>query len=155
VVTSFRAQGVTVDTCHVRVTPTTTRENLYVAMTRGRNSNLAYVATDRPDDVHDQPHPSDDSDATARSVLAGVLSNSGAELFAHQMRQAVGVTWGNTAQLRAEIETLIAAAQEDRWTALVGACGLDAAQVDEGARLGGVRPVVRRTTPRRSQQHQP
>ena len=84
----------TVDTCHVLVTPTTTRENLYVAMTRGCNSNVAYVATDRPDDFHDQPHPSDNPDATARSVLAGVLSNSGAELSAHQMRQAEAEQWG-------------------------------------------------------------
>ena len=35
-VTAHRAQGMTVDACHVLVTPTTTRENLYVAMTRGR-----------------------------------------------------------------------------------------------------------------------
>jgi len=129
-VTAHRAQGVTVDTCHVLVTPTTTRENLYVAMTRGRDSNLAYVATDRPDDSHDQPHPSDNPEATARSVLAGVLSNSGAELSAHQMRQAEAEQWGNTAQLRAEIETLISAAQQGRWAALVGACGLDTTQAE-------------------------
>ncbi|MDR0594849.1 MAG: hypothetical protein LBG60_16695 [Bifidobacteriaceae bacterium] len=48
-VTCHRAQGVTVGTCHTLVTPATTRENLHVAMTRGRDSNTAYVATDRPD----------------------------------------------------------------------------------------------------------
>ena len=127
-VTAHRAQGVTVDTCHVLVTPTTTRENLYVAMTRGRDTNIAYVATDRPDDTHDTPHPSDNQDATARTVLVGVLANSSAELSAHQTRQAEAEHWGNTAQLRAEIETLIAAAQEDRWIALVAHCGLDPAQ---------------------------
>ena len=127
-VTAHRAQGVTVDTCHVLVTPTTTRENLYVAMTRGRTTNLAYVATDRPDDAHRAPHPSDNPEATARSVLTRVLSNSGAELSAHQMRQAEAEQWGNTAQLRAEIDTLIAAAQHDRWAALVGSCGLDEPQ---------------------------
>ena len=127
-VTAHRAQGVTVDTCHVLVTPTTTRENLYVAMTRGRTSNRAYVATDRPDDAHTSPHPSDDPDATGRTVLAGVLANSGAELSARQSIQAEAEHWGNTAQLRAEIDTLVAAAQHDRWTALVGDCGLDSDQ---------------------------
>ena len=48
-VTSHRAQGVTTDTAHVLVDSSMTRENLYVAMTRGRASNRAYVAVDRPD----------------------------------------------------------------------------------------------------------
>jgi hypothetical protein len=38
-ITAHRAQGVTVDTAHVLVEPTTTRENFYVAMTRGKQSN--------------------------------------------------------------------------------------------------------------------
>ncbi|RAD62752.1 TrwC relaxase, partial [Burkholderia multivorans] len=42
-VTAHRAQGVTVDTAHVLVEPTTTRENFYVAMTRGKHANHAYV----------------------------------------------------------------------------------------------------------------
>lgn len=68
-VTAHRAQGITTDTAHTVVTTTTTRENFYVAMTRGRNANHAYVAVDKPDDAHSQPHPGDNSDATARSVL--------------------------------------------------------------------------------------
>jgi hypothetical protein len=58
-VTAYRAQGVTTDTAHVLVEPTSTRETFYVAMTRGRHSNHAYVALDRADD-HAQPHPGDD-----------------------------------------------------------------------------------------------
>ena len=46
-VTAHRAQGMTVDTSHVVVTGSTTRENFYVSMTRGRDSNIAYVALDR------------------------------------------------------------------------------------------------------------
>ena len=75
-VTAYRAQGVTTDTAHVLVEPTSTRETFYVAMTRGRHSNHAYVALDRADD-HAQPHPGDDPHATARSVLYGVLQHSG------------------------------------------------------------------------------
>ena len=66
-ITGHRAQGVTVDTAHAVVTATTTRENFYVAMTRGRHGNHAYVATDTADDAHVAPHPSDNPDATARS----------------------------------------------------------------------------------------
>ena len=49
-------------------------------MTRGRNANHAYVAVDRPDDAHSEPHPGDNADATARSVLYGVMQHVGAEL---------------------------------------------------------------------------
>jgi len=56
-VTAHRAQGITVDSSHVVVSGTTTRENLYVSMTRGRDSNIAYVALDKPDDGTRQPSP--------------------------------------------------------------------------------------------------
>ena len=39
-VTDHRAQGITTDTAHVVVAPSTPWENLYVAMTRGRESNI-------------------------------------------------------------------------------------------------------------------
>src|SRR5699024_7049067 len=82
-VTAHRAQGITVDTAHVLVEPSSTRENVYVAMTRGKESSRAYVVLDRPDD-HAAPHPSDNEEATGRSVLFGVLQHSGAELSAHE-----------------------------------------------------------------------
>jgi ATP-dependent exoDNAse (exonuclease V) alpha subunit len=56
-VTAHRAQGITTDTSHVLVDPSTTRENLYVAMTRGRQANLVYVATDLPDGQPHHPAP--------------------------------------------------------------------------------------------------
>lgn len=48
--TAHRAQGVIVDTAHVLVEPTSTRDNFYVAMTRGKHANRAYVILDRPDE---------------------------------------------------------------------------------------------------------
>jgi ATP-dependent exoDNAse (exonuclease V) alpha subunit len=69
-ITAHRAQGVTVDTAHVVVTASTTRENLYVSMTRGRDANIAYVALDQPDDSHSTPEP---DDVSARTVLFGVI----------------------------------------------------------------------------------
>ncbi|MCO5294422.1 MAG: relaxase domain-containing protein [Homoserinimonas sp.] len=123
-VTAYRAQGITTDTSHVLADPSTTRENLYVAMTRGRQSNLVYLATDRPDDNHTTPHPADDPDATARSVLYGVLQHVGSELSAHETITAEHETWGSVGQLAAEYETIAQAAQHDRYATLIRESGL-------------------------------
>ena len=123
-VTSFRAQGITVDTSHVLVDPSMTRENLYVALTRGRESNRAYVAVDKPDASHEGPHPGDNTEATARSVLSGVLQHVGAELSAHETIEAEHEAWSNIGQLAAEYETIAAAVQRDRWANLIRASGL-------------------------------
>ncbi|WP_369062228.1 MobF family relaxase [Kocuria rhizophila] len=123
-VTSFRAQGITVDTSHVLVDASMTRENLYVALTRGRETNLAYVAIDKPDDSHGGPHPGDNTEATARSVLFGVLQHVGAELSAHETITVEQEAWANIGQLAAEYETIAAAAQRDRWALLVRTSGL-------------------------------
>ena len=90
-------------------------------MTRGRDANTAYVATDRPDDTHAAPHPSDAEERTVRDVLMGVIQNVGAELSAHQAIEAEAEQWGSIAQLGAEYETLAAAALEDRWARLISA----------------------------------
>ena len=123
-VTSYRAQGITVDSSHVLADASMTRETFYVAMTRGREENIAYVAVDKPDPAHDGPHPGDNEDASARSVLFGVLQHVGAELSAHETITAEQDTWGSIAQLAAEYETLAAAAQHDRWAALIRSSGL-------------------------------
>ena len=82
-VTAHRAQGVTVDTSHVVVTPTTTRENLYVSMSRGRESNIAYVALDQPDDSHTTPEP---DDVTRPDRACSEYSSTAARASAHSRR---------------------------------------------------------------------
>lgn len=129
-ITAHRTQGVTVDTSHVVTTATTTRENFYVAMTRGRHGNFAYVTTDTADDAHVAPHPSDNPDATARSVLYGVLQHVGAELSAHETITAEQERWGSIGQLAAEYETIAQAGQHDRWAGLLESSGLTEGQVD-------------------------
>lgn len=124
--TAYRAQGATVDTAHAIVQPGMTRETCYVALTRGRSSNIAYVATDQPDAEHHQ-HP-DDADVTARSVLTGVLGHVGAEPSAHETITAEQQAWAGIAQLAAEYDTIAAAAQHDRWAALIRRSGLDPEQ---------------------------
>ncbi len=115
-VTAHRAQGLTVDTAHVVVSPSSTRENLYVSMTRGRQTNTAYVALDRPDPLH---ATAPDPDVTARSVLFGVLHHTGAEASAHQVTESEQNRWSSIAQIAAEYEAIATAAQQDRWTRLV------------------------------------
>ncbi len=126
-VTAHRAQGATVDTAHAIVTPTMTRETLYVAMTRGRDSNTAYTTTDKADL---EPHQ-DDGDPSGRTVLAGVLARVGAEPSVHETLRDEQDRWGSIAQLAAEYDTIAAAAQRDRWTRLIRACGLTNIQADQ------------------------
>lgn len=126
-VTAYRAQGITTDTAHAVIEPGTTRENLYVAMTRGRASNTAYVVTSRPDDNHSARHPGNRPDATARDVLVGVLGHVGAEMSAHETLVAEQESWGSISQLAAEYETIAAFAQRPRWTNVIHTCGLSAA----------------------------
>jgi conjugative relaxase-like TrwC/TraI family protein len=130
-VTSHRAQGITTESAHVVVTTGMTRENLYVAMTRGREANTAFVAVDRPDVAHVGPRPGEDNDATARSILGGVLQRVGAEQSAHETIVAQQDAWGSVAQLAAEYETIAAAAQHDRWAALVRGVGLSPGRAEE------------------------
>ena len=89
--TAFRSQGRTVDTAHAMVGPTTTREILYVATTRGRDSNQLYVDTAYDPD----PATSHDGAIAPRSasdVLAGVLANEGAERSAHEALERCSAT---------------------------------------------------------------
>ncbi len=129
-VTAYRAQGVTVDTSHVLVDPSMTRENLYVALTRGKDANLAYVGTDTPDDAHAHPHEAEDMEEAARRVLYGVLHHSGAELSVHETVQAEQERWGSILQLAAEYETIATEAQHDRWATLIRTSGLTDTQAE-------------------------
>lgn len=143
-VTAHRAQGVTVDTAHVVVTASTTRENLYVSMTRGRESNIAYVALDQPDDSHSTPEA---DEMTARTVLYGVLQHSGADLSATQTIEAEYELHGGIDRLAAELETIAAEAQHDRFADLLSRSGLTAEQhaaVVESTAFGPLAAALRR-----------
>ena len=84
--TAHRAQGKTVDTCHVLATPAMTRESLYVAMTRGRHENRTYVSTGPIIEVEDHQH-ANDVPITPADVLRGVLANEGTERSATEQLQ--------------------------------------------------------------------
>jgi conjugative relaxase-like TrwC/TraI family protein len=138
-VTAHRAQGITVDTSHVVVTPSTTRENLYVSLSRGRESNIAYVALDQPDDSHSTPEP---DDVTARTVLYGVLQHSGASMSAHQTMEAEYAIHGGIDRLAAELETLAADAQHGRFVELLRRSGLTPDQHDAVVQSSAFGPLT-------------
>ena len=113
-ITAHRAQGITVDTSHTVVSTATPRENLYVAMTRGRHANTAYVVTDTATD--DTEHLGHEA-TTAAEVLAHVLRTSGAEPSAHQAKQDEHDHWLGVPQLMTECQQIIDEARRD-WEAL-------------------------------------
>jgi hypothetical protein len=109
-----------VDTAHVIATSGTARENLYVALTRGRDANHVYVATDGEHADADQLRP---ERANAAEVLAQALRTSGAEHSAHQTEQAEEAHWNSLAQWAAEYRTIAAAAKPTREQLLAAAHG--------------------------------
>jgi len=110
-ITAYRAQGITVDTSHAVITTHTPRENLYVALTRGRDSNTAYVTTDTP--ITDIEPLRADEPTTAKDVLAHVLRTTGAEPSAHQAQQDEQQRWNSLPQLVAEYEQIANEARRD------------------------------------------
>ncbi|MET8521811.1 AAA family ATPase [Nocardioides sp. NPDC004968] len=127
-ITAHRAQGITVDTAHVLISSKTTKEGLYVSMTRGRESNNVYVSLDQPDETHISPPEGED--VNAQTVLFGILQRSGVELSAHQTIAAEQEAWTSIAQLAAEYDTIAAVAQRPRWEALLRSSGLDETQTE-------------------------
>lgn len=139
--TAFRAQGRTVDTAHAMVSPTTTREVLYVAATRGRQSNRLYV------DAAYDPDPATGHDGvmmpqTARDVLAGVLANDARELSAHETLARAQRQSDDLATLTAEYEAIARVAQQERWDALLDRCGLGPRRTEEVKRSGAYGPLI-------------
>jgi conjugative relaxase-like TrwC/TraI family protein len=119
--TAHRAQGRTVDTAHAFTSPTNTREALYVALTRGSNSNHLYV------DTHYDPDPSTGHDGlteipSALEVLAGVLRHEGADVSATDMIRMSQTQ--SIAVLVAEYDTIVTMAEGDRWDEVLSQSGL-------------------------------
>ncbi|MFC4245151.1 MobF family relaxase [Gryllotalpicola reticulitermitis] len=128
-VTTHRAQGMTVDRAHSVIRSSSmTREALYVAMTRGRDSNIAYVSTDEADL---EEHQKLGQDITARMVLTGILHHSGAEISAHEATTREQEAWTNITQLAAEYETVAQTAQRERWIEALEHSGLAEKQIDQ------------------------
>ena len=106
------AQGATADVGVVLVRPGMDREHLYVAMTRGRHGNHAYITPDpSTDDDHGHPHQRHsahtdaDPQEQAVRVLEAALARSGAQDAAHTALEHARTQAAHTArqkQQRAE-----------------------------------------------------
>ncbi|WP_168796565.1 MobF family relaxase [Arthrobacter echini] len=101
--TVHRAQGATVDTAHAILDERTDRAGVYVAATRGRETNKLYVAL------------GDDNDQTVTrdSVLASITASHDRTLSAHETVRAEAVRTGDVATLAGVYNEVEAAA----WTA--------------------------------------
>lgn len=110
-VTTHRAQGATVDTAHTVLTAAGNREATYVAMTRGRDANHAWVIVDEPDG----DDPSFSAPKSGREVLERIIGTSSAEFSAHETRESAMRSAANVQRLAHEYETLAAAAASARW----------------------------------------
>jgi conjugative relaxase-like TrwC/TraI family protein len=101
------AQGATADVGVVLVRPGMDREHLYVAMTRGRHGNHAYITPDPTsdnDDHHGHPHQQhstrgvDTPEEQAVRVLETALAHSGAQDAAHTALQHARAQAAQTAR---------------------------------------------------------
>jgi hypothetical protein len=116
--TLHRAQGRTVERAHCYVTPRTSRELLYVAMTRGRHVNLAYVDTAYDVD----PATSHDGLAetqTLEEVFASILRNVGSTRSATDVIRASYDLADSVATLLGEYTTIAQLADTTDWETLI------------------------------------
>jgi hypothetical protein len=128
--TCYRAQGRTVATAHALVSPTTTREVLYVSATRGREENQLYVDTCFDPDPPTS-HPGLARPQSTREVLAAVLKRDGAEVSAHEAIRRAERETQSFAVLAAEYSTIARDAQQPRFERILGRCGLAPASLAE------------------------
>jgi conjugative relaxase-like TrwC/TraI family protein len=139
--TAHRSQGRTVGTAHALISPSTTRESLYVAATRGREANLLYIDTAYdPDPQTSHDHAGDPQ--TPREVLAKVLANTGADTSAHEILRRAQHDAESWASLHAEYETLAQTAQRDRWNTILQQSGLTDQQLEEVRLSSAQGPLV-------------
>jgi conjugative relaxase-like TrwC/TraI family protein len=126
--TVHRAQGRTVNTAHAFVSPTTTREVLYVALTRGSESNYLYV------DTHYDPDPDTGHDGlskipSAQEVLTGVLRHEGSDVSATDM--ILRSQTQSIAALVAEYDTIVSMAEGPRWDEVLSQSGLSDSELSQ------------------------
>ncbi|HET8559048.1 MAG TPA: AAA family ATPase, partial [Marmoricola sp.] len=142
--TAYRAQGRTVDSAHAFVTVTTGREVLYVAATRGRQSNRLYVDTAYDPDTDTAHLPPAEQAPT--EVLRRVLANRAADTSA---TETIEQTWNeqhSIARVWAEYVTIAAEAHRSRYDNLLASSGLSPAQlaqVRSSAAYGPLLAVLR------------
>lgn len=120
--TAHRAQGITVDTCHSVVTSESyNRATLYVALTRGRKGNHAWVATENMvaghnhGDITHTTSKAPDEVPEAADVLRSILANDTTVLSATEIQTLESEAVQAWYKIAPELETVHTAAIEERW----------------------------------------
>jgi conjugative relaxase-like TrwC/TraI family protein len=114
--TAHRAQGMTVDAAFTLLRPGMAREVAYVAMTRGREANHAFIATDLPDPDYDgAPMPA----RTGRQIFEQILATQGAELSATETIRRLHHETESLATLGAIHETLVQTATKESYRQII------------------------------------
>jgi DNA primase catalytic core len=128
--TAHRAQGVTVDEAHLVIPDGAhmTRELVYVALTRARGANHAWVGLPNPEQMREEHTPvfapgTDGAlqpvEHTAATVLARALRAVGAQSTAHEVADAETERTSSLSTLVAEHEHLAHLAAEPRLRAIL------------------------------------
>ena len=129
--TAYRSQGRTVDTTHSMVSPTTTREVLYVAATRGRESNTP-LCRYRPSTRIPRRDMTAPSRRRARARCSPACSRTRVRTFPRTRPSNVHNARQRTSPpLAAEYETLARAAQQQRWDELLARSGLGSDRLEQ------------------------
>lgn len=145
--TAHRSQGRTVDTAHTLVDNSAARESFYVAMTRGKQSNKAYVLIDPPESLEGI------ADATPerswREVLEGVISQRGGDLSAHETVTEEAERVGSIHQLAAEYSTISSTVIEDTYLPVLLEAGFSRETLETSASTGPLLMALQDTHLRR------
>jgi conjugative relaxase-like TrwC/TraI family protein len=123
--TAHRAQGMTVDATFAVLRPGMSRELAYVALTRGRQENHAFIATDIADLGYDGAPA---AEQTGRQILQQILATTDAQTSATETLRALHDDATSLAQLASIHETLVHDAQRQRWATVIADSGLTAEQ---------------------------
>ena len=145
--TAHRAQGMTVDATFAVLRPGMSRELAYVALTRGRQENHAYVATDIADLGYDgAPAPDKPADKSSQQILA----TTDAQTSATETLRALHDEATSLAQMASIHETLVHDAQRQRWATVIAGSGLTAEQSHRVLTSPAYGPLVAALQPSRA-----
>ncbi len=139
--TAHRAQGRTVDTAHAIVDESSSRETLYVAMTRGKIANHAYIVQDIPDTGHTATAAVEKS---WRDTLETVLDRKTANMSAHETLAEEVDRLNSVKQLAAEHQTIYSGALAEQYLPILEELNLTSDTKTDNPFLGPVLAAIRR-----------
>ncbi|MGJ9414407.1 MobF family relaxase [Aeromicrobium sp. CF4.19] len=135
--TVHRSQGMTVDVGRVLIESSMSREQLYVAMTRGRAENVAYTVTEQPMDLDADHRP--EAHGSGREVLAAVMARTDESArSAHEVLRTSYEQAESLQRLVPEYEDALAIAHDVRISRALQDSGLDVDELREDPAYGAL-----------------